>query len=325
MMGELAIALMIATSGAIAQSPSSATPPAYPMKPIRLIIPAPPGGGTDFLARGIIPKMSEYLGQPVVIENRGGAGGNIATEMVAKAPHDGYTIIFVNTGFAVAPALYKNLRFDPLLDFEPITLLMKQPLFLVVHPSLPVKSVSELIELAKTKPGQLNFASSGTGQSAHLAGELLKSMANVNIVHIPYNGGGPALQDTLAGQVTLHVGGIVSVLPHIRAGKLRALGSTSMKRARVLPDVPTIAEAALPGFEAVAWYGALAPAGTPKEILDRLWRGISLGLESPEMQKRIMDAGGESEGSSPDQFRTFVRSEATKWAEVARASGLRPE
>jgi tripartite-type tricarboxylate transporter receptor subunit TctC len=313
----LVLALAVTAVSAFAQG--------YPSKPVRLVVPAPPGGGTDILARVIAPKLSEGLGQSVIVENRGGAAGNIAAELVAKSPPDGYTLIIVNTAFSVVPSLYRNLPFDPARDFVPITHVMISPLVLVAHPSVPVTSVRGLIALAKARPGELNFASSGSGQSNHLAGELFKSMAKVDMVHVPYKGGGPVLTDLLGGHITLFFGSIMSTLPHTKAGKLRPLGVTSLKRAQAAPDVPTIAEAALPGFEAVGWYGILAPAGTSKDIVGRVSRDVVRVLQAPEVQDRIMKDGGEPIGGTPEQFSAFIRAEITKWAEVVRVSGARAD
>jgi tripartite-type tricarboxylate transporter receptor subunit TctC len=321
----LVLALFMSAASALAQTQSTGSGQVYPTKPVRLLVPAPPGGGTDILARVVAPKLSEGLGQSVIIENRGGAGGNIAAELVAKSPPDGYTLIIVNTAFSVVPSLYRNLPFDPARDFAPITHLMISPLLLVAHPSVPVTSVRGLINLAKARPGELNFASSGSGQSNHLAAELFKSMAKVDMVHVPYKGGGPVLTDLLGGHITLFFGSIISTLPHAKSGRLRPLGVTSLKRAHAAPDVPTIAEAALPGFEAVGWYGILAPAGTSKEILSRLSRDVVRGLQAPEVQDRIIKDGGEPVGGTPEQFSAFIRAEIAKWAEVVRVSGARAD
>lgn len=304
---------------------SAAAQQAYPNKPVRLVIPAAPGGGTDTLGRLIARKLSLGLGQSVIVENRGGAGGNIATGLVAKSAPDGYTLILVNTAFSVAPSLYRNPGFDAERDFAPITHLMISPLLLVAHPSVPVKSVRDLIALAKQRPGELNFASAGIGQSNHLAAELFKSMAKIDIVHVPYNGGGPALADVIGGHVTLFFGSIMSTLPHAKSGKLRALAVTSLKRARGAPEVPTLAEAALTGFEAVGWYGVLAPAASPRDIVNRLSQEFTRSLESPEVQENIINDGGEPVGGTADQFAAFIKAELAKWGEVIRVSGAKAD
>jgi tripartite-type tricarboxylate transporter receptor subunit TctC len=295
----------------------------YPAKPLRLVVPVGPGGGTDILGRAIAQRLGDALGQLVVVENRGGAAGNIGTEIVAKAAPDGYTLVIVNTSFAVNPSLYRNMPFDTVRDLTPITHLTISPLLLVAHPSLPVKSTRELIALAKSRPGELNFASSGSGQSNHLAGELFNTMAQVKMVHVPYRGGGAVLTDLLGGHVTLFFGGIISTLPHAKSGKLRPLGVTSLKRTRAIPEVPTIAEAALPGFEAVGWYGILGPAGLPAPIVGRLSAEIMKIVQMPEMQERIVKDGSDPVGSTPEQFAAFIRSEMAKWGKVVRESGAR--
>ena len=307
--------LFVVTSTAMAQS--------YPAKPVRLVVPVAPGGGTDILARTISQKLGESLGQLVVVENRGGAAGNVGTEFVSKSAADGYTLVIVNPSFAVNPNLYRNLPFDPVRDFTPITHLTSSPLLLVAHPSLPVKSVRQLIALAKARPGEINFASPGSGQSPHLAGELFNTMAAVKMVHIPYRGGGAVLTDLLGGHITLYFGGIISTLPHAKAGKLHMLAVSSLHRSRAIPEVPTIAEAALPGFEAVGWYGILAPAGTPKEIIAQLSTALIKIVGAPDMQARLIEDGSQPVGGSPEKFANFIRNEITKWGRVVRDSGAR--
>ena len=312
----LALACAIATAhGVFAQT--------YPVKPVRLVVPVGPGGGTDILGRAIAQRLGDALGQLVIVENRGGAAGNIGTELVAKAAPDGYTLVIVNTSFAVNPSLYRNMPFDTVRDLTPIAHLTVSPLLLVAHPSLPVKSARELIALAKARPGELNFASSGSGQSNHLAGELFNTMAQVKMVHVPYRGGGAVLTELLGGHVTLFFGGIISTLPHAKAGKLRPLGVTSLKRTRAIPEVPTIAEAALPGFEAVGWYGILGPASLPAPIVGRLSAEIMKIVQTPEMQERIVKDGSDPVGSTPGQFVAFIRNEMAKWGKVVRESGAR--
>ncbi len=315
-------ALSLALAFTLAAS-TSALGQGYPVKPVRLVVPVAPGGGTDILARTVSPKLSESLGQLVVIENRSGAAGNIGTEFVAKSAPDGYTLLLVNTAFGVNPNLYRNLAFDAVRDFAPITHLTSSPLLLVAHPSLPVKSVRQLITLAKARPGEINFASPGSGQSPHLAGELFNTMAGVKMVHVPYRGGGAALTDLLGGHITLYFGGIISTLPHARSGKLHMLAVTSLQRSRSLPDVPTIAESALPGFETIGWYGILAPAGTPREIIAQLSAALMKIMTLPDLQARMFEDGSQPVGGSPAQFAAFIRSELTKWSKVVRESGAR--
>ena len=313
---RITLACVLAAAGAaVAQG--------YPAKPVRLVVPVAPGGGTDILARTIAQKLGESLGQLVVVENRGGAAGNIGTDFVGKSAADGYTLVIVNPSFAVNTNLYTNQPFDSVRDFAPITHLTSSPLLLVAHPSLPVKTVRQLIALAKARPGQINFASPGSGQSPHLAGELFNTMAGVKMVHVPYRGGGAALTDLMGGHITLYFGGIISTLPHAKAGKLHMLAVSSVQRSRSIPDVPTIAEAALPGFEAVGWYGILAPAGTPKEIIAQLSTALMKIVGAPDMQARLIEDGSEPVGGSPEKFAAFIRSEIAKWGKVVRESGAR--
>ena len=311
-----AAALAGAVAGASAQS-------TYPNRPIRLIVPFPPAGAADILSRTIGPKLGEALGQQVVIDNRTGAGGNIAADLVAKAPPDGYTLLmgFVGT-HGINTTLYSKLPYDAVKDFAPVTLTAASTLILVSHPSLPVKSIKELIALAKAKPGQLNFASPGSGTPQHLGGELLKRMAGVDMLHIPYKGAGPILADLLGGQVAMGYISMPAALPHIKSGKLRALGVTSSKRSAVAPDVPAIAES-LPGYEVENWYGVLAPAGTPKEIVDRLNGAIAKSLQLPDVKDRLAGQGFETLSSTPEQFAAYIKSEIVKWAQVIKDSGAR--
>ncbi len=309
-------ALAGAVGGAFAQSN-------YPIKPIRLIVPFPPAGAADILSRTIGPKLGEALGQQVVIDNRTGAGGNIAADIVAKAQPDGYTLLmgFVGT-HGINTSLYSKLSYDAVKDFAPVTLTAASTLILVSHPSLPVKSVKDLIALAKSKPGQLNFASPGSGTPQHLGGELLKRMAGVDMLHIPYKGAGPILADLLGGQVSLAYISMPAALPHIKSEKLRALGVTSSKRSAVAPDVPTIAES-LPGYEVDNWYGALAPAGTPREIVNKLNGAIAKVLQLPDVKERLAGQGFETLSSTPAQFAAYIKSEIVKWAQVIKESGAR--
>jgi len=294
----------------------------WPAKPIRLIVTAGPGGGTDILGRTVAQRLSEALGQQVVVDNRGGAGGNIGAELAAKAPPDGHTLLIVNTSYVINPSL-RSMPFDPVNDLTPVSRLTTSPLLLVAHPSLPVRSVPDLVRLARARPGELSFASSGSGQSNHLAGELFNAMAKVRMVHIPYKGGGMVLTDLLGGHVTLFFGGIISTLPHARTGRLRALGVTSLKRAVAIPDVPSISEAALPGFEAVGWYGILVPAATPAAIVTRLQAELARTIATPEMRERIVKDGSEPVGSTAAQFADFIRAEIAKWADVVKLSGAK--
>jgi len=298
----------------------------YPVKAIRFIAPNLPGGPTDILARLIGQKLAESFGQPVVIENRAGAGGNIGTEAAAKSPPDGYTLVTGNNAtFGANVSLYKNLGFDPIKDFAPLVLVATQPNILVVHPSLPVTSVRQLIVLAKARPGELNYAGSGMGAVAHLAAELFKSMAGVNIVHIPYKSAAPALIDVIAGQNQLMFATSLSVQPHIRSGKLRALAVTTAKRSRLMPELPTIAEAGVPGFEAMTWHGVLTTGGTPPAIVNKLSAEINRILQLPDVRERLGSLGAEIVGGTPKEFAAHIQREIPKWAKVIKDAGVRLE
>lgn len=295
---------------------------AYPEKPIRLVVPYTPGGVTDLLARAVGEKLGKSLGQSVVVDNRPGGGANIGADLVAKSPPDGYTLLMGSAAtHAINSSLYRQIPYDHVKDFAPVTLVAKVPNILVVHPSVPAQSVKELIALAKAKPGQLNFGSSGSGGTIHLSGELFKSMAGIDMVHIPYKGSAPAVTDLLGGQIQVMFDS--SVIPYVNAGKLRALGVTSARRSSALPDVPTIAEAGLPGYEATAWFGILAPAGTPREIITKLNTEIVRALNDPEMQERLRSQGAEVAGNTPEEFAAFIKAETQKWAKVVKESGAR--
>jgi tripartite-type tricarboxylate transporter receptor subunit TctC len=302
------------TAGANAQT--------YPSKSIRMVVPFPPGGTTDILARTIGQKMAEDWGQPVVIDNRPGAGGNIGSDLVAKAPPDGYTLLMgtIST-HAINPSLYKKLPFDPARDFAPISRVGTLPNILIVHPSVPVKSVKELIELAKSKPGDLNFASSGVGTSLHLSGELFNSMAGVKLVHIPYKGSSPALADLLGGQVKIMFDNLPSALPHVKAGKLKPLAVTSTKRVAVLPEVPTVSESGLPGFEVTSWFAVYAPAKTPKDIVTKLNGEIVKILRSADVKDKLAQLGVDAAPTTPEELATFAKAETEKWGKVVKATG----
>jgi tripartite-type tricarboxylate transporter receptor subunit TctC len=302
----------------------NASAQSYPSKPIRIIVPFPPGGATDILARAVGNELTRTWGQAVPIENHGGAGGNIGADMVAKSTPDGYTLVMGTVGtHAINMSLYSKMPYDTVKDFAPVTLVASVPNVLAVHPSLPVKTVQDLIELAKARPGQIFFASSGNGTSIHLAGELFKTMAGVNMVHVPYKGSAPAVADLLGGQVSLMFDNMPSSLPHIKAGKLRGIAVTSAKRSPALPELPTIAEAGLPGYEASSWFGILAPAGTPGDIVHKLSQTIAASLQAPEMKERLSSQGAEPVGNTPEQFAATIQSEIAKWAKVVKASGAK--
>jgi len=297
---------------------------AYPAKPIRLVVPFPAGGTTDILARAVGQKLTEAWGQPVVVDNRPGAGGNIGSELVAKAAPDGYTLLMGTVGtHAINASLYAKMPYDHIKDFAPVILVAGVPNVLVVNPAVPVNSVQELIAYAKANPGRLNFASSGSGTSIHLSGELFKVMAGVQMTHIPYKGSSPALQDLIGGQVQLMFDNLPSALPQIKGGKLRALAVTSATRAAALPDVPTVAEAGLPGFEASSWFGVLAPAGTPVAIIARLNAEIAKWLASPEAREKLAGQGANAAGGSPEDFAKHIAAETAKWQKVVKESGAK--
>ena len=296
----------------------------YPNRTIRLVVPFPAAGTTDILARAAAQKLTEAFGQSVVVDNRPGAAGNIGADLVAKSAPDGYTLLMGTVGtHAINPSLYSKMPYDHVKDFVPVVLVAGVPNVLVVNPALPVNSVADLIKLAKDKPGQINFASSGSGTSIHLSGELFKTMAGVDITHVPYKGSSPALVDLIGGQVQIMFDNLPSALPQIKAGKLRAIAVTSLKRAPVLPDVPTISESGLPGFEASSWFGVLAPAGTPVPIVARINAEVNKWLQSAEAREKLLSQGAEAAGGTPEQFAHHIRAESEKWAKVVKASGAK--
>jgi tripartite-type tricarboxylate transporter receptor subunit TctC len=294
----------------------------YPVRPIRMIVPSAPGGGTDITARVLAPKLSEYLGQSVVVENKAGAGTMIGSEMVAHAAPDGYTLLMGISTLAINPAMYKKVSYDALTDFAPISLVVTLPNVLVVHPSLGVKSVKELIGYAKARPGQLNFASAGLGTSPHLSMELFLSMAGLKMVHVAYKGSGQGLIDVVGGHVPVMMPSMLSGSPYIKNGKLIALGVTSAQRTVGEPDIPTIAEAGLPGYEAVQWFGVLAPKGTSREIVAKVHDAVVRALQDPDVRKHLINDGADPIGGTPEEFAAYIKSETEKWAKVARETGL---
>mgnify|MGYP001159152002 FL=1 len=293
----------------------------YPNKAIRMVVAFAPGGIADFAARSVSQKLSESLGVPVVVENRAGAGGITGAEIVAKAAPDGYTLLVTSISHTINPSVRKNLPFDAVRDFAPVTLIADAPNFLVVHPSLPVKTVKELVALARARPGQITYASSGTGTSTHLSGELFKSLARIDIVHVPYKGGGPAVIDLIGGHVLMMFSTLPSVLQQVRAGKLRGLAVTGGRRFPAAQEFPTMIEAGIPGYEVSGWSGLFAPAGTPREAVGRLAAEIGKILRAPELKERFFVQGAEPVGNTPEEFAAFVRSEIAKWKKVVEFSG----
>jgi tripartite-type tricarboxylate transporter receptor subunit TctC len=296
----------------------------YPGKPIRMVVPFAPGGPGDALGRLMGRKLTELLGHSVVVDNRSGASTIIGTEIVAKSPADGYTLLLISTTNAVNPGLFKNLPYDPVKDFAPLTMVASTPFMLVVHPSVQATSVQELVNLARTKPGSINYGSSGNGSSIHLTTELLKNAAKIEMTHVPYKGSGPAFIDVMGGQIQVLFSSTVSSLPHVKTGKVRGLALTSAKRAAALPNVPTIAES-YPGFESSSWFGLLLPAKTPKPIMDRLLAESRAALKAPEINDSLTSQGAEPGGNSPTEFKAYFESEIKKWAGVIKAAGVKME
>jgi tripartite-type tricarboxylate transporter receptor subunit TctC len=314
MRGYLAVVLFAFALAANAQ---------YPSKPIRVIVPFAPGGSTDIFARLVAEKLSVAVAQPVVVENRAGASGNIGAEAVAKAPPDGYTVLMATTGvMAINNALFKGMGYDAAKDLEPVVFIASITNVLAVPLDLPAKNLAELVALAKKEPGKLTFASSGAGSSTHLSAELLKSMAGIDVVHVPFKGSGQALIDVVAGRVSMIIDNMPSALPHIKGGKLRALGVTGSKRSGALPEVPTIAEAGVPGYESLSWSGFALPAGAPREVLQRLNRETNAILASADMKQKLAEQGADAIGGTPEDFARHVRTERDKWSRLVRERGI---
>ena len=301
-----------------------ATAQQYPVKPIRIVVPFPAGGIADLFARIIGQKFNEAWGQPVVVDNRPGAGGNIGAEIVAKSPADGYTLVMGSIGtHSVNVSLFSKLAYDPIRDFAPVALVMEAEGLLVLHPSVPVKTVKELIALAKARPGQVAYASAGFGTAGHLSGELFKSMARVDLVHVPYKGNVPAITDLIAGQTSLLFATMPTVLPQVQAGRLKALAVTSSVRSPAAPELPTIAEAALPGYSVTNWIGIFAPAGTPRDAVSKLNGEIIRIMQAPDIRKRLANEGAKFTPWTPEEFTAFVKAEIAKWAKVVKEAGIR--
>ena len=318
----LVLTFLASTLGVAAGSVSAQS---YPSRIIRVINPNQPGGNSDIVFRRTAAKMGEILGQQMVFDYRPGAGGNIGADLVAKSAPDGYTTLIAAASFLINPSMIKNLPFDAIKDFTPLGLVVEIPASVVVHPSLGTKNIKELIALAKARPGQLNFASTGIGGTNHLSGELFKSMAGIDIVHVPYKGTSTAVPDLIGGQVSMMFTATLSALPHVKTGLLRALGITSLKRSPAAPELPTIAESGLPGYESVTWFALLAPTGTSREIVTRLNATITKIWQMPEIRDRLLSQGAEPLGGTPEQLGAFIKSEITKWSKVVAASGARAE
>jgi tripartite-type tricarboxylate transporter receptor subunit TctC len=316
------ITIAVLAAGLTAPAPDARAQD-YPSKPVRLIVPSPPGDGSDLMARAIGQKLAEAWGQQVVVDNRPGAGGRVGTELAAKAPADGYTWIMGNAGsHGINAAVYKSLPFDVERDFAPITQVMRSPNVLVVSPSLGVSNVSDFVALLKKNPGKYSYGSGGNGSSAHLSAELFKMMAGVDVVHVPYKGATPALTDVIAGQIAMFFGNLPPAMGHIQGGRVKALGVSTLKRTPMLPDVPTLDETGLKGFETVAWFGLLAPAGTPRPIVTRVQADVAKVLQAPDIRERLATLGGEPVGNTPEEFAAIIRGDVAKWKRVVEAAKI---
>ena len=311
--------------GAILITPLTAAAQQYPTKAIRFVVPFAPGGGTDIIGRVVAQALNDALGQPVVVDNRGGAGSTLGTEIVAKSPADGYTILFGNISLAFNATLYTKLRYDTIRDLAPISLSAVQPNILVIHPGLPAKNLKEFIELARAHPGKYNYASAGTGSGTHLAAELLKLQTKIDIVHVPYKGTGPALTDLLGGQINMMVSTFASALPHVKSGRMRALGVTTVKRSPAAPDVPTLIEGGVAGYDYSTWYGLLAPAGTPKPVIDMLNASNRKVLARDDIKQKLESQGVDPIVNTPAEFSAYMKSETEKWGKVVKATGAKAE
>ena len=318
------VALTLALGAALAPWRAQAQE-AWPSKPVRFILPFPPGGGTDILGRLIAERLTANLGQPVIAENRGGAGGNVGAEAAAKSPPDGYTIVLVAPSLAISPSLYSKLGYDPVKDFAPVSLVATVPNVMITNPSVPAATLKEFIALAKSRPGEMNFGSGGSGTSNHLAGELFNIVAGVKLVHVPYKGVNLAMNDVLSGRVQLVFIGVPAAAPHIKASKLRALALVAPRRSSVLPEVPTAAEAGLPNFEVTTWYGILAPTGTQKAVVARLNAELAKIMHAPEMKEKLDAMATDPVTSTPEEFEGLIKREIVKWGAVVRQAGLKAD
>ncbi|MGZ8203308.1 MAG: Bug family tripartite tricarboxylate transporter substrate binding protein [Burkholderiales bacterium] len=316
---------LVLAASALLMCPTAHAQTAYPSKPIRIVAPSAAGSAADTLARTIAPLLAERLGQPVVVDTRPGAATILGTEIVAKAPPDGHTLLIALPALTINPSIYKTLPYDAHKDFAAITQALSQANLIVSHPSLPAKSVKELIALAKSRPGELIYGSSGVGAASHLTIELFMLMTGTRMLHVPYKGPAPALIDLMAGRLTLAASSTIATLPHVRSGRLRAVGVTTSQRLPSVPEIPTIAEGGVPGFESVAWFGPAAPAGTPKDVIARLHKEIVAIITAPEVKERFARDGGYVVASTPEEFDRFMRAEAVKWAKVVKAAGIKAE
>ena len=316
--GSFLVALTPLVTCALAQG--------YPVKPVRLVVPFVPGGSTDLIARLMAQKLGEALGQQVIVDNRPGVGGNVGVEFVAKAPPDGYTLVFGHVGtFGFGPSLYPRLPYDPVADFAPVILFASVPNLLAVHPALPAKTVKELVALARARPGQLNYGSSGNGSASHLATEYFKLLTRTDLVAIAYKGTGPLVTDLIAGQTQLTITGVPPLYPHVQSGRLRGLAVANAKRVALMPHIPTVIESGVPGYEVVTWFGPLAPAKTPRDIVGRLNAELMKIVQRPDMRERLTAEGADPLGSTPEQFAAHIKGEIERWAKVVKAANIRPE
>ena len=326
-MNKFKCLVSIAVLGAIGSGAALAqTAATFPAKPVRFIAPFPPGGSTDLLARLVAIKLTEAWGQQVTVENRGGAGGTIGVELAARAAPDGYTIVMGHVGtFGFNPTLYPKLPYDAIRDFAPITVLATVPNGMAVHPSLPVKTAHDFVALAKAKPGELLYASGGSGSASHLAGEYFKLLTKIDMVHVPYKGTGPAMISMISGQTTMTITGMVALMPHVKSNRLKLLGVATMKRLSIMPDIPTINESGVPGYDANQWYGVLTQAAVPRDIIAKLHADIVKVLARPDIKERLAADGAEAVANTPEQFAAHIKAEIARWAPVVKASGAKPD
>ena len=306
-------------------APPAAAAEGYPQKPIRILIPFPPGGGTDFIGRGMQPQLEAALGQSIIIDNRGGAGGTLGCTIAARAAPDGYTLLFTSASYTFAPSLYKNLAYDAIKDFKPITNFAQGPLVLIVHPSMPVRTVKELLALARKRPGEIHYASAGVGSNIFMTTELFKHMAGINLTQVPYKGGGPASVGLMSGEAQVIITSILSSMPHMKSGRMRGLAVSTKERSPILPDLPTIDEAGVPGYDKAGWYGLFAPSKVPDAIVDHVYQAAAKVLKDPATAKRLSTEGAVPVGNTPEEFGAFIRTEIEEWGKLVRTMGLKPQ